>query len=225
MAVLTCQYCSHRGEPVGARCANCGAPLDPAPVAGEPSTAADPTAALPAEWFPGGATGTHSRRQWLVAALAIAAVLVLVLLLASRCGAHRDGPALAGTDAGAGGTLAYLPAQLRAVASCAPDDTNPGGDRCVVPAESPLLADDIAGGRDLTFSVAVDPPLALTQTVARWREEGGAIVEDDATFVAVGPAATVRYADTQTGVRIETGALRGNSAATTFLARAGLRGR
>ena len=113
-----------------------------------------------------------------------------------------------------------LPAQLRAAVSCQRVDSTV--ENCVVSAADPLLAGGIAGGKDLPLSVAVDPPARRADTVRNWRTAGGTVVADGVVFIAISPTATLRYANTLVGLRVETGAFNGRAAAQTFMARAGL---
>jgi hypothetical protein len=152
---------------------------------------------------------------WRTVAVILAVLVVLALLLMRGCSA-LDMPVVGQVSA-----VEALPAALHTAASCGPAPGGAGGDRCAIPATSTLLAGGLTGGQELSFSVQVQRPDQLSATIAAWRS-GGVVLSDGGVFIGIGPSATVRYADSRTGIRIETAAFAGRSAAQTFLARAGL---
>jgi X-X-X-Leu-X-X-Gly heptad repeat protein len=115
-----------------------------------------------------------------------------------------------------------LPELVRSAASCQRADTSTSAQRCVIRVDHPILAGGITGGRELTLSVALDSPDRLSDTISRWRTAGATVLSDGPVFVAIGPSATVWYANISAGLRIETGSFTGRAAAQTFLSRSGL---
>ncbi|MEC3920224.1 hypothetical protein [Nocardia sp. CDC160] len=115
-----------------------------------------------------------------------------------------------------------LPAMLGAVTTC--DRPGPAGsvDRCVIAASEPLLAGGIAGNQELDCYVQVERPDQVASTIRKWRATGAKVVSDGKVFVAIGPSDNVWYADTRTGLEIETGTFVGSAAALAFVVRAGL---
>ncbi|WP_459549699.1 zinc ribbon domain-containing protein [Nocardia sp. X0981] len=171
----------------------------------------------------------HPKWQWRAAAgVAVAVLLVLAFLMVRSCaltppvltGPHglagpAAGPAVA-TDA-----LSALPGPLRA-ASCRPHEETEGVHSCVLAADSPLLMGGITGGRGLAFQVQTADPGPLAQAIAQWRSAGGDVVADGKVFAAVSASSAVWFADTTSGLRVDTGAFASASGARTFLVRSGL---
>lgn len=157
----------------------------------------------------------------------VAGVLVVALLLAAFSMIRSCSPsALLGglTNPGLlGGPARTLPGPL-ATADCEPRDRATGAERCVLAASDPLLSGGITGDRELVLRVQVVAPGELTRTVRRWRAAGGSVVADGQVFAAVSAASAVLYADTDSGLRIDTGAFANKAAAQTFLSRSGLLG-
>ncbi|WP_282780231.1 hypothetical protein [Nocardia sp. CC201C] len=154
----------------------------------------------------------YSPRHWLLTVGGLAVLLVCGVLVAGRF-APPVTPIAATTAS------VRLPEPLRA-ATCRPYHAE-SGERCVLAAGDPLLR-GLSAGRDLTFHVRTPPPGTLAATVEQWRASARTIVADGDVFAAVGPSATVRYADIRTGVVLETGAFDGDRSARSFLERSGL---
>ncbi|GAA5104330.1 hypothetical protein GCM10023319_72980 [Nocardia iowensis] len=153
---------------------------------------------------------------------ALAGLLVLAMAVILVVGA-RSFP-LRPLVPGENSALAALPPQLSAAASCQRLTDADDADRCVVHAADLLLAGGLTGGRDLTFYVQVSPSDRLAEIIDRWRAAAGAIVSGGPVFVAIGPSNTVWYANTRTGVHLDTGTFASRSSAQTFVARSGLTG-
>ncbi|WP_067721966.1 hypothetical protein [Nocardia yamanashiensis] len=113
-----------------------------------------------------------------------------------------------------------LPVALRTAAHCAP--TLSGGEQCTVAASDPLLAGRLAGGRDLQFSVRTLGSGELAEELRRWRSTATAVIKDGTVFIAIGPSTRLWFADTQSGVRVETDAFTDQSAARAFVSRGAL---
>ncbi|MGW4767801.1 hypothetical protein ACWEO2_07130 [Nocardia sp. NPDC004278] len=234
VAELVCQYCSHRNAGSPAQCGHCGAPLPavhrlsslsgPAARAEQVVAGAERAAAATAGAVAGAenvvagaekvAAEQYPRWQW---GAAIAGIVTMVLGLGFTAVRSCSTPLAAIPDLG---IEQALPGQLRAAVSCQRVDSTAAN--CVVPVADPLLAGGITGGKDLTLSVALDPPERRADTVRNWRTAGGTVLADGVVFVAISPTATLRYANTLVGLRVETGAFSGRAAAQTFMARAGL---
>ncbi|WP_228002893.1 hypothetical protein [Nocardia australiensis] len=228
---LICQYCSHRhvGQALSS-CAHCGAPLRAAvrtvtATAGAGVSGVAAVGAGVAEKVTG-KTGDVARKElprWLrMAAGAVIAAIALVGVLAVRsCGPGLpEMPKLNGADQS--NAVSALPALIRSGSSCERLDAGEVTDKCVMSAGHLLLSGGIAGGKDLTFYAELASSERLKETVSRWRAAGATVVADGPVFAAIGPSATVWYADTRTGLRLETGTFTGRAAAQTFLNRAGL---
>ncbi|NNH73223.1 hypothetical protein HLB23_25765 [Nocardia uniformis] len=241
MASRTCYYCSHHNTGADARCAHCGAPLSGQAEATEAAPTAErpaPTAEVPAPHrmrpadmakdlsgavtrelaAPLGRIRTltdrrYPRRHWVAVAAGIAGLLVCGMLVGSRF-------AMTPPTAAAGVATASLPEPLRA-ASCQRYKAAEPSERCVLAAGDALLS-GISGRRDLIFHVRAVAPTELAETVAQWRGSARAIVADGEIFAAIGPAATVLYADSAKGIRLETTAFEAESSARSFLNRSGL---
>ncbi|MEV4240684.1 hypothetical protein ACIBJI_39495 [Nocardia sp. NPDC050408] len=239
-----CQYCSHPNAGTESRCAHCGAPLHrlaaatgAAARAGETVVGDTEKAVAGAENVVAGAenvvagaesvaTGVEKfaqrypqHWQWRAAIGGIVAtVLGFVFAIVHSC----SGPLVPSLpDLGASvGASAALPEAVRAAASCQQIDTS--AEQCVIRSDNPLLAGGITGGRELSLSVTRDSPDRLPANISRWRAAGGTVIADGPVFVAIGPSATVWYANIAAGVRIETGSFTGRAGAQTFLSRSGL---
>ncbi|MEU4314121.1 hypothetical protein [Nocardia sp. NPDC024068] len=170
----------------------------------------------------------HPKWQWRAAAgAAVAVLLLLAFLMVKSCALTT--PALTGppgfAPAGPGAVdsdpLAALPAPLRA-ATCRPHAETEGVRSCVLAAGSPLLMGEITGGRALAFQVHTSTPAALRQAIAQWRTAGASVVADGDVFAAVSAAAAVWFADTNSGLRVDTGSFANAAGARTFLTRSGL---
>ncbi|MGW0182894.1 hypothetical protein [Nocardia sp. NPDC003345] len=170
----------------------------------------------------------HPKWQWRAAAgAAVAVLLVLAFLMVKSCALTTPtltgppGLAPAGPGAAAADPAAALPAPLRS-ASCRPHPETEGVRSCVIAPDSPLLLGEITGGRALVFQVHTGTPDALRQAISQWRSAGGSVVADGDVFAAVSAASAVWYADTNSGLRIDTGAFASAAGARTFLMRSGL---
>ncbi|WP_040834087.1 hypothetical protein [Nocardia brevicatena] len=119
------------------------------------------------------------------------------------------------------GAVVELPGPLRS-ASCRPQGAGTGVERCVIAAGDPLLFGGIMGGRELTFQVQRVQPGQLTQTIQQWRSAGGTVVADGEVFAAINASSAVLFADTASGLRVDTGSFTDRAGAQTFLARSGL---
>ncbi|MEV2226044.1 hypothetical protein AB0E01_40190 [Nocardia vinacea] len=240
-----CQYCSHPNAGTESRCGHCGAPLHRLAAATgavaragedvvgetEKSVAGVASVVAGAESVVTGAektvvTGVEKfvqrfpqHWQWRAAIAGIVATVIgSVFAIVQSCSAPLV-PSL--PDLGASvGAAAALPETVRTAASCQQIST--AAEQCVILAGNPLLAGGITGGRELSLSVTVDSPDRLPANIARWRAAGGTVLADGPVFVAIGPSATVWYANTASGVRIETGSFTGRAGAQTFLSRSGL---
>lgn len=226
---LICQYCSHRNTGAASRCGHCGAPLSErlerevehlahgAPKVAEAAVRGAERVAKDAEHVVAGATKAvehHPRWQWLAAFGGVAVVLVaLVVSVFRSCSVM---PSLPDVDASLS-----LPLQVQAAASCQRGAAG-SAQQCVIPAGNPMLAGGITSGRDLTLTVQRDSSAHITEAVNRWRAGGGTVLADGAVFIAIGPSATVWYANPLSGVRLETGSFTGRAGAQTFLSRSGL---
>ncbi|WP_433631389.1 hypothetical protein [Nocardia sp. CA-120079] len=240
VAELVCQYCAHRNSGNPTQCGHCGAPLaavhrlsslthlgqpEQVVAGAERAVAATGSAVAGAEHAVAGAEHAvagaeklaakqYPRWQW---GAAVAGIVTMVFGLGFTVVRSCSTPL---TSLPGVGVDQALPSQLRAAASCQPVDS--ASENCVIPAADPLLAGGITGGKDLTLSVALDPPERRADTVRNWRTAGGTVLADGVVFVAVSPSATLRYVNTLVGLRVETGAFTGRTAAQTFMARSGL---
>lgn len=169
----------------------------------------------------------HPKWQWRAAGgIAVAVLLVLTFLMVKSC--TLTGPPLTGPS-GFGGSgpvvatdaVSALPGPLH-TASCRPHDETDGVQSCVLDAGSPLLMGEITGGRPLAFQVQTATPGALTQAIAQWRSAGSSVVSDGEVFAAISASAAIWYADTRSGLRVDTGAFTDSAGARTFLMRSGL---
>lgn len=247
MAGLSCRYCGHPVD--GALCVHCGAPAplpdrtagpavgspdppvrhdepghgrvpDPRTVAGSVLGAVRSRLVPEAEQL---VRTPHPAWQWRVAGgvLVIALILLAVLMIRS---CSLPGPPGGFANPGlVEGPGPALPGPL-ASAACEPRDPATGIERCVVSAGDPLLSGGITGGRELLLRVQIVAPAELTRTVGQWRAAGGDVVSDGPVFVSISAASAVLYADTGSGLRIDTGAFVDEAAAQTFLSRSGLLG-
>ncbi|MEV6341003.1 hypothetical protein AB0M12_40565 [Nocardia vinacea] len=244
-----CQYCSHPNAGTESRCGHCGAPLHrlaaatgavakagedvvgdteksvagvASVVAGAESvvTGAEKTVATGVEKF---AQRYPQHWQWRAAIAGIVATVVgFVFAIVHSCSGPLV-PSLPDLGASVGasvGPSAALPETVRTAASC--QQINTSAEQCVIRADNSLLAGGITGGRDLSLSVTVDSPDRLPANISRWRSAGGTVIADGPVFVAIGPSATVWYANIAAGVRVETGSFTGRAGAQTFLSRSGL---
>ncbi|MET9489877.1 hypothetical protein [Nocardia sp. NPDC006630] len=213
---LLCQYCLHRNSGADSLCAHCGAPLREvgAALLGTAAAATAVGVAPPLSAVaPLVERAVSAVGQWWVTLVGIAALLAAVVTVAVCCS-----PGL--PPIGQPTVRETLPGSLRAAATCG--GASQAVVQCVIPAGNGLLFGGIVGGRDLTFSVQVEDPARLSDDVRRWRAAGPAVIADGTLFVAIGPEAAVWYADTRTGVRMETATFVNRVAAQTFLIRSGL---
>ncbi|MBF6300570.1 hypothetical protein IU459_23930 [Nocardia amamiensis] len=222
---LVCEYCGHRNTGADSRCAHCGAPLRasgdksvvesklPAQVAGavEKVGAEAEKAVAETKKIVG---KTYPLWQWRAVGIGILAMIVAAILGIRSCSLpsfpRADTPAQA------------MPGLLRSAASCQALDATGRGEKCVIAANNPMLFGGIAGGRDMTFYSELVQPDQLADTISRWRNARAVVLVDGPVYVAISPSATVWYADTRAGLRLETGTFAGQTAAQTFVSRAGL---
>ncbi|MGV9411208.1 hypothetical protein ACWDOP_14930 [Nocardia sp. NPDC003693] len=151
--------------------------------------------------------------QWRAALSAIALLGVLSTVLVLWSVPRLGSPQAPATP------YAAMPFALHS-ANCRRSE--PEAVHCAIAANDPLLAGDIAGGRELIFTLRTVSPDRLAADLRRWRSGGAVVVADGAVFAAIGAGSTVWYADTRSGVRIDTAAFAGPSAARIFLSRSGL---
>ncbi len=223
-----CEYCSHRNSAADARCGHCGAPLrviDEAvhrigkvaerelPAAEKVVRGLEEGAAASGEAVKKVAGKVFPAWQWKAALGASAVMVLLVVLILRSCSLSM--PSM--------GNLTPVDAvpELRAAATCQSSQTG-GGEACTVAADDPLLAGGITGGRPLTFTIRTDSPEQAAASIGRWRSSGGAIVSESPAFVAISSSVTVWYADSQSGLHLETSAFANRAGAQTFLFRSGL---
>lgn len=231
MLDLVCAYCAHRVLAGALHCVHCGAPAraaahppshtDPArpgpgvaPTAtAKPVSSQEPNTANPVE-SPKPSAEEDMWQTW-VPPLVLAAVLVIVLVAVVRLFSGEESRQVTNpVDA--------LPGPLRTAATCQPDAGGAARSRCVVRAGHPLLTGRLSGGQDLDFYAQLLPEPNLAVTLARWRDQGGRIITDGTVFAAVGASRNVLFADTRTGLRIDTAALADERSAQDFAVRAGL---
>lgn len=167
----------------------------------------------------------HPKWQWRAAGgVAVAVLLVMAFLMVKSCALTAPPlsvpPGLGGVSA-PGDPLAVLPGPLRE-ATCRPHAEIDGVRSCVLAAGSPLLAGGVTGGRALSFQVHSAQPAVLAQAIAQWRTASSEVVADGEVFAAISASSAVWFADTNSGLRLDTGAFAGRAAARTFLVRSGL---
>ncbi len=221
MSHLICQYCSHRNIGAESRCAHCGGPLQFAEKLVGP--AADAVVFGPAEAAVAGAAKVVKSAErtvakhlpWRIGAAAVAVLAVLGFFGVRSC--SLPSLSIARSD-----PARSLPFALRTAAQCERPDSASGTAKCVIAADDPLLLGGIAAGRRMPFTMAMEPPDRMAETLGRWRAAGGVIVADGLVFAAIGPGSTVWFANQRTGFRMETEAFANRAAAQTFLARSGL---
>ncbi|MFC3963060.1 hypothetical protein [Nocardia jiangsuensis] len=220
---LVCEYCAHRSRGGESRCGHCGGPLRAALDVAETTVRGAREVVKGAHEVVrnaekvAGVVGGEWQRFVLPAVGVLFAVLCAVLVWS--CSPLRSAvappPPVSAAQA--------LPELLAAAAtSCERADAGRRAERCVLPAGSPLLFGGLAGGRELTLHTELAAPEELAATVRRWRSAGGTVLLDGRVYAAVGPSTTVLYADSRTGLLLETSAFTGPGAARTFLNRAGL---
>ncbi|MCU1645968.1 MAG: hypothetical protein JWN03_6243 [Nocardia sp.] len=158
------------------------------------------------------------RWQWKAAGVGVAVMAGFAFVFLHSCSALISIPTLPGPVSG----VQELPPALRSAASC--DRPDPAGavDKCVIAAGQPLLAGGVAGERELDCYLQVESPDQVKATIRRWRAAGAKVLSDGSVFVAIGPSDNVWYADTRSGLELETGTFAGAAAARTFVTRAGL---
>ena len=232
-----CEYCSHPSGGNESKCGHCGAPLrfveemvreiegrsaagpDSEPgvggklvsglkkvVTGTEEVAADEGKKAIEKVFPAW--------QWKASAVGIALVVLVGVLIIRSCSLSAP-PMAAFTPTGA------LPQSLQAAASCEPAPDG-HGDVCTIPVGDPLLDGNITGGSGLKFTVRTDSSADTAATIDKWRAAGPAIVSEGTAFVAISRSVSVWYADSQSGLHLETGAFANRAGAQTFLLRSGL---
>jgi hypothetical protein len=221
MLGLVCAYCAHKLVEGAAHCLHCGAPAHAAEAGHEQPPAKPPAEQKQTESPKSSAPESESEESedesensWL-SWLAIGLIAVVVVVAVVVVGRHiMAGPPPA-TD-----PVAALPDQLRSAATCTAQE--PARSECVVVAADPLLREGLTGGRDLAFTATLVRREQLAAIVAQWRRQGGRIIVAGTVFVDVSPAAGVRYANSATGLRIETVTFTSEMSARTFVMRAGL---
>lgn len=228
MSLITCGYCAAERNAAEHRCGNCGAPLkqavdrssSPSSPVGHDSGAELSPVTVWERWFPSIYAMVRSGLGWPAALAGIIAVavagLAVVFTLGTATHVPRPRPPTSAQN-----VLALLPTTLASAATCwgdAPD----GGARCVISAGDPFLLGIPAARGDLTFTIAQSTKVGLASVIDGWRADGGTVIEDGPEFAAIGPSATVLYASTTTGLRLDTASFANQTAAQTFLTRAGL---
>ncbi|WP_063053650.1 hypothetical protein [Nocardia arthritidis] len=218
---LVCQYCSHRNTGADSRCAHCGAPLRTAVDTARTVAEKLPTQVAEVAEKVGSEAKSlvhkaYPRWQWYTVG-AIALVMVVAAVLAVRSCSLALPSNLQGTA-----PVRAMPDLLRTAATCQPLDSGGQREKCVIAATDPMLFGGIAGGRDMTFYAELVAQDRLADSISRWRGAGGSALVDGSVYAAIGPSATVWYADTRTGLRLETGTFAGRAGAQTFMSRAGL---
>lgn len=211
MLGLVCAYCAHKLVEGVAHCLHCGAPAHAKETACEKPPPKPPQQEESPKPAPPEGESESSWLSWLAIGFLVLVVVGTVSVVGRQLVA---GPAPA-TDA-----VAALPEQLRSAASCTPKD--PTRSECVVVAADPLLREGLTGGRDLAFTATIAPREQVAAIVAEWRRQGGKIITAGTVFVDVGPSAGVRYANSATGLRIETVTFTSEMSARTFVMRTGL---
>ncbi len=220
---LICDYCSHRNVADESRCGHCGAPLvrgrslesDVEGVVRGATALAGPAEKVATEVAAATAAGTSVVRQWQAVAAALSGLVAIAVLVVHWV--SGSAPALVPPAPGA---ASALPAVLR-TATCR---TVGVVDQCVIAPDDPLLAGGLVAGRELPFSRQVLDPGRSAEQLRSWRAQEPSVVVDGSVFAAVGPAATVWFADMRTGLCVETGTFVDRAAARTFLVRSGLAG-
>jgi hypothetical protein len=214
MLGLVCAYCAHKLVEGAAHCLHCGAPAHAAEACHEQPPAKPPAEQKQTESPKSSAPESESENSWL-SWLAIGLIAVVVVVAVIVVGRHiMAGPPPA-TD-----PVAALPDQLRSAATCTAQE--PARSECVVVAADPLLREGLTGGRDLAFTATLVQREQLAAIVAQWRRQGGRIIAAGTVFVDVSQSAGVRYANSATGLRIETVTFTSEMSARTFVMRAGL---
>jgi hypothetical protein len=228
MTVHLCEYCRHALTAEAAECLHCGARRSPhSSASSEPGSPHGTHKLVPevspaalehhAEGLAGHVAELLARPpRWVISVAGL--VLVVVVAIIVLCHPFHLRPLAPGT-----GPTGLLPASLRVAASCAPYDAAKHTDRCVIPADNPLLM-DIGGGRDFDFYIQEMAHAQLSTVIRQWQADGGTVVADDAVFVAISPARSILYADPQTGLRIDTDTFSDSQSAQAFLSRTGLAG-
>ncbi|MFB7720153.1 hypothetical protein [Nocardia sp. NPDC056100] len=240
MSVLDqiCDYCSHRSQAGTTGCSNCGAPLakaaapiaaavsgfsgDPLALLGPVVASADKLIGPAGKSIEGAVKGAAKSAlseagmrlpQWIAALVGVIAMAAAVFFLVNSCGPELR--------SGWTSPTRTLPQTLLSASTC----SGPGEDeQCVIAAGNPLLSAGIGGGRELAYAARVVSPQQLSNDVLRWRSAGATVVADGTTFIAISPTWNIWYADSQSGLRLETGALPNAAAARAFLMRSGLLG-
>ncbi|MFE7744993.1 hypothetical protein [Nocardia sp. NPDC057455] len=217
---LVCQYCSHRNTGADSRCAHCGAPLRTAVDTVRAAAEKLPTQVAEVAEKVGGEAEklvhkAYPRWQWQAVGVLLLLMVVAAVFAVRSCSLSL--PSLRGSA-----PVQAMPDLLRTAATCQPLDSGGQREKCVIAATDPMLFGGIAGGRDVTFYAELVPQDRLADSISRWRGAGGSALVDGPVYAAIGPSATVWYADTRTGLRLETGTFAGRAGAQTFLSRAGL---
>lgn len=218
-------YSGTNSEPAG----SAGAGSNSGPAGNSADNTANRPHVVVTPHLPGTAEGkvapTYSKQQWWTAAVLFVVVLALLLFLIIKLGPLAATPptGLAGNvgPGMAADPVAALPVPLQG-ASCQAREESDGASSCVLAADSPLLFGGITGGRALTFQVQTVASAPLGQTIAQWRSAGGEVVADGEVFAVISASSAVWFADTNSGLRVDTGAFASGSGARTFLARSGL---
>ncbi|MEU2036508.1 hypothetical protein [Nocardia amamiensis] len=224
---LVCEYCGHRNTGADSRCGHCGAPLrasgDKSVLGNKlPTQVAEVAEKVGAEAEKAVAETkkivgkTYPHWQWRAAGIGILVMIVAAVLGARSCSMALPSVPRGDTPAQA------MPSLLRSAASCEALDATGRGEKCVIAAGNPMLFGGIAGGRDLSFYSELVGPEQLADSLSRWRKARAVVLVDGPVYVAISPSATVWYADTRAGLRLETGTFAGQTAAQTFVSRAGL---
>ncbi|KAA8880580.1 hypothetical protein F3087_40380 [Nocardia colli] len=113
------------------------------------------------------------------------------------------------------------PGQLGAAASCERVDTDGDVQRCVIPADHPLLWGGITADKSLVFTMSVTTDGQIADTIRRWRAANIALC-DGRMFVGIDASDSVRYANPHTRVQLSTEPFASRSGAQAFVWRSGL---
>jgi hypothetical protein len=227
MAPSLCDYCRRALPTDAVECDHCGAKpprRGPLSAAGLPDLARNLLADVSRDqleheadrlWPALAAKVLEKPLHW--AAGAVGVLLTSILSLAAGCHVLLPHPA-AGSD-----PVALLPMSLRIAASCSVYDTGRHTERCVIPAGSPLLM-GIDGGGDVSFYVESAAREQLSTAISQWRAGGGTVIADNAVFLAISPAHNVLYANTRSGLRVDTDTFADSQSAQAFVDRTRLAG-
>lgn len=219
--LLVCAYCGHLLAEGVSHCANCLAPVrhdhkhkpEVKAAAVKPAAARKEEREVAEHHEP--VAKAHSRFPSWLGPFAFFVIMVIVAIVAVRWHGPSH-PRQQFTD-----PVAVLPPALRDNAEChqpAPDHSV----ECTVHATNMLLRPNLSGGRDLTVHAQLLPADQAAAAVTTWRNQGAEIVLNSKVVTAIGTSLQVLYANTTTGLILETTTLRTLPDARAFVSRAGL---